>query len=56
VDVNQDPGLTRGSRVLATPTLVKDLPKPSRMLVGDFSDHERVLKALDLDVPGPVRR
>ena len=25
--------------VLATPTLVKDHPLPTRMLVGDMSDH-----------------
>jgi circadian clock protein KaiB len=53
VDVNQDTDLARGRRVLATPTLVKDLPVPRRMLVGDFSDHGRVLRALGLDVPDP---
>ena len=38
VDVNQDPELARGRRVLATPTLLKDKPAPERMLVGDLSD------------------
>jgi circadian clock protein KaiB len=50
VDVNQDPELARGSRVLATPTLFKDRPEPERMLVGDLSDHDRVLLALDVVV------
>lgn len=50
VDVNQDPHLARGRRVLATPTLVKAHPPPERMLVGDLSDRDRVLLALDLIV------
>lgn len=50
VDVNQDPELARGSRVLATPTLLKGAPAPERMLVGDLSDQERVLLALDVRV------
>lgn len=48
VDVNQDPELARGQRVLATPTLRKGSPLPERMLVGDLSDEERVLLALDV--------
>lgn len=50
VDVNQDPELARGRRVLATPTLLKDEPAPERMLVGDLSDQQRVLLALDVCV------
>ena len=48
VDINQDPELARGSRVLATPTLVKVTPVPERMMVGDLSDEERILLALDV--------
>ena len=48
VDVNQNPELARGSRVLATPTLLKAKPAPERMVVGDLSDLDRVLAALDL--------
>ena len=48
VDVNQYPDLARGRRVLATPTFVKDHPPPERMLVGDLSDRERVLRTLDV--------
>lgn len=50
VDVNQYPDLARGRRVLATPTLVKEHPPPERMLVGDLSDGERVLRMLDVRV------
>jgi len=54
VDLNQEPVLAEQHHVLATPTLVKDHPLPTRMLVGDMSDHPRVLVALDVRaaVPG----
>jgi circadian clock protein KaiB len=48
VDLNQEPVLAEQHNVLATPTLVKDHPLPTRMLVGDMSDHPRVLVALDV--------
>jgi circadian clock protein KaiB len=48
VDLHQEPGLARQHNVLATPTLVKGHPLPSRMLVGDMSDHPRILVALDV--------
>jgi circadian clock protein KaiB len=46
VDVHDEP--VDGSRVVATPTLVKTWPLPERKLVGDLSDAGRVLLALDL--------
>jgi circadian clock protein KaiB len=54
VDLNQEPALAEQHNVLATPTLVKDRPLPTRMLVGNMSDHPRVLVALDIraDTPG----
>jgi circadian clock protein KaiB len=48
VDLNQEPGLAREHHVLATPTLIRDRPLPTRMLVGDMSDHPRILVALDV--------
>jgi circadian clock protein KaiB len=48
VDLNQEPVLAKEHNVLATPTLVKDRPLPTRMLVGDMSDHPRVLIAFDI--------
>jgi circadian clock protein KaiB len=48
VDLNQEPGLAGEHHVLATPTLVKDHPLPLRMLVGDMSDHVKILLALDV--------
>jgi circadian clock protein KaiB len=48
VDLNQEPVLAEQHNVLATPTLVKNHPLPTRMLVGDMSDHPRLLVALDV--------
>jgi circadian clock protein KaiB len=50
VDLNQEPAMTGQHRVLATPTLIRDHPLPTRMLVGDMSDHARVLVALGVSV------
>jgi circadian clock protein KaiB len=50
VDLHQEPALAGLHHVLATPTLIKDHPPPTRMLVGDMSDHPRVLVALDVSL------
>lgn len=48
VDVYQNPEATRELQIVATPTLVKLLPEPLRRIIGDLSDHERVLAGLDI--------
>jgi circadian clock protein KaiB len=48
VDVYQQPELAVREQLFAAPTLVKRLPLPLRRLVGDMSNHERVLAGLDL--------
>ncbi len=48
VDLNQDAKLAVPYAVQATPTLVRDHPPPVRMVVGDMSDHERILAVLEL--------
>jgi circadian clock protein KaiB len=53
VDLNQEPTQAGEHNVLATPTLIKNLPLPARMLVGDMSDHPRILVALGVRVPEP---
>jgi circadian clock protein KaiB len=35
-------------KILATPTLIKELPPPLRRIIGDLSDSGRVLAGLDL--------
>lgn len=48
VDVNRDASQMSQYDVVAAPTLIKVLPAPARMLVGDLSDTARVLSALDI--------
>jgi circadian clock protein KaiB len=48
IDVHDDPSAVISNRVFATPTLVKHGPPPMRRLVGDLSDTDKVLLALDL--------
>ncbi|MCK6547877.1 circadian clock KaiB family protein [Myxococcota bacterium] len=48
IDVLERPELAEQQWIIATPTLVRELPAPSRRLVGDLSSVERVAEALGL--------
>jgi len=48
VDIYRRPALARRDQIVAVPTLIKKLPLPLRLLVGDLSRTEQVLKGLDL--------
>ena len=48
VDIYQRPDLLRSDQIVAVPTLIKKLPLPRRLLVGDLSRTEQVLQGLDL--------
>ncbi|MBL7176159.1 MAG: circadian clock protein KaiB [Desulfobacteraceae bacterium] len=48
IDVLESPQLAEDEKILATPTLIKDLPPPLRRVIGDLSNSEKVLLGLDL--------
>lgn len=48
IDVLERPQLAEDEKILATPTVVKELPPPMRRIIGDLSDAETVLLGLDL--------
>src|SRR3954469_20728225 len=48
IDVLERPQLAEDEKILATPTLVKELPVPIRRIIGDLTDSEKVLLGLDL--------
>jgi circadian clock protein KaiB len=48
IDLYQYPERADTDEIIATPTLIKQLPAPLRRLVGDLSDVERVLVGLNL--------
>ena len=50
IDIYQQPALATENQIIAAPTLIKRLPLPLRRIVGDFSNQDRVVVALDLKV------
>jgi circadian clock protein KaiB len=56
IDVLERPELAEQDRILATPTLIKQLPPPLRRVIGDLSDSEKVLLGLELrQLPGGAK-
>ena len=52
VDIYQQPAAASAEQIIAAPTLVKKSPSPSRRLVGDLSDRNKVLIGLNLAPSG----
>jgi circadian clock protein KaiB len=48
IDVYQHPERTEADQVIATPTLIKELPPPLQKLIGDLTDTEKLILCLDL--------
>jgi circadian clock protein KaiB len=55
IDVYQQPILARNGQIVATPTLVKEFPKPVQRLIGDLSNISHLFVGLDLDTKGKIR-
>ena len=52
IDIFEQPALAKTEQIIAVPTLLKKLPKPVRLFVGDLADREVVLAALGPQVSG----
>jgi circadian clock protein KaiB len=48
IDLLANPRLAKVDQILAVPTLVRSLPTPARRVIGDLSDAERALVALEI--------
>ena len=48
IDVLEQPDVAEAERILATPTLIKQLPPPLRRIIGDLSDDAKVLVGLQI--------
>ena len=46
IDILECPQLAEDEKILATPTLIKELPAPLRRIVGDLSNKEKILLVL----------
>ena len=55
VDLQREPGRARRDQIVASPTLIRELPAPSRRLIGDLSNTERVLAGLEIGSLTPVQ-
>jgi len=48
IDLLKHPQLAKGDQILAIPTVVRRLPSPVRIIIGNLSDTARLLVGLDL--------
>ena len=49
IDVLECPQLAEDERILATPTLIKEAPAPTRRVIGDLTDKQKVMIALNIE-------
>lgn len=52
IDLHQDTSRATADDIIATPTLVKQMPLPVQRAIGDLADEERVLVFLGIDPAG----
>jgi len=55
IDVYQQPILARDGQIVATPTLVREFPRPVRRLIGNLSSTTGLFVGLDVDTKGKTR-
>ena len=48
IDLTKRPELAKADQILAVPTLVRRVPEPVKRLIGDLSDSDRALVALEM--------
>ncbi|HZT39192.1 MAG TPA: circadian clock KaiB family protein [Bryobacteraceae bacterium] len=48
IDVLENPDRAESEKILATPTLIRQIPGPPRRLVGDLCEPQRVIQLLGL--------
>jgi circadian clock protein KaiB len=49
IDLTKRPDLAKADQILAVPTLIRSVPEPMKRIIGDLSNADRALVALDLD-------
>jgi circadian clock protein KaiB len=48
IDLTKRPDLAKADQILAVPTLIRKIPEPMKRIIGDLSNADRALIALDL--------
>ncbi len=54
IDIYQQPHLARANQIVATPTLIKELPRPVRRFIGNLANIISLFVELDLITKGKV--
>jgi circadian clock protein KaiB len=55
IDIYQQPILARDGQILATPTLVKEFPKPVRRFIGNLSQPTGLFAGMELATKGKTK-
>jgi circadian clock protein KaiB len=51
IDLYKNPEAASEQQIIFSPSLIKQLPLPKKILIGTFADKEKVIKALGLTNP-----
>ena len=54
IDIYQQPNLARDNQIVATPTLVKEFPRPVRRFIGNLANIAGLFAELDLITKGKI--
>lgn len=53
IDIYKNPEVAKAEQIVFSPSLIKSMPLPRKTLVGNFSDTEKVIKALGITFKKP---
>ncbi len=48
VDIEEEPEIGKEKNIIASPTVVRELPEPLKRVIGDLSEREKALVALGI--------
>ena len=48
IDIYQQPGVAVSEQIVAAPTLIKKTPAPTRRMIGDLSNRDKILVGLNI--------
>ena len=54
IDIYQQPNLARDNQIVATPTLIKEFPRPVRRFIGNLANITGLFVELDLGTKGKI--
>jgi circadian clock protein KaiB len=53
IDIYQQPAVAASEQIIAAPTLIKKFPAPTRRMIGDLSNRDKILLGLNIVAPSP---